>query len=148
MLSNLSRLFQSRARAYPSSDELLHHILFGDQLLFQSRARAYPSSDVEKEQVEVVTTTSFNPALGLIHLLSSPTPVPLFLPITFIPPFGLFLLLTGDQFQLYIVSHLAFNPALGLIHFLTFQTLAVGVVALHFQSRARAYPSSDIGGKC
>jgi len=85
---------------------------------FQSRARAYPSSDLDSEKLERLLNYSFNPALGLIHLL---TRLPL----------------------LHRSTHTAFNPALGLIHLLTalYKLSLRGIKS--FQSRARAYPSSD-----
>ncbi len=86
--------FQSRTRAYPSSDFRLSDYR-GNDRVFQSRTRAYPSSDVLVVYRPVRSHEPFNPALGLIHLL---TPA----------------VASGRGGAL-----LPFNPALGLIHLLT-----------------------------
>ncbi len=161
--------FQSRPRAYPSSDDrhaasspvavapsfnpalgLIHlltedgcrsalagepfnpalgliHLLTpgswmmcgGGFICFQSRPRAYPSSDGHLTGCAMRISEPFNPALGLIHLL------------------------TQDYYSTPMSSTWPFNPALGLIHLLTGE-IENGINGVgRFQSRPRAYPSSD-----
>src|SRR6266568_3221758 len=85
--------------------------------IFQSRTRAYPSSDFS-QCVGYEGLQSFNPALGLIHLL---TQIRVSLPPhsrPFNPALGLIHLLTPVCQVLQWHLH-SFNPALGLIHLLT-----------------------------
>src|SRR6266567_4717784 len=137
--------FQSRPRAYPSSDDrhaasspvavapsfnpalgLIHLLTPGSWMMcggglicFQSRPRAYPSSDGHLTGCAMRISEPFNPALGLIHLL------------------------TQDYYSTPMSSTWPFNPALGLIHLLTGE-IENGINGVgRFQSRPRAYPSSD-----
>src|SRR6266568_2852366 len=63
--------FQSRTRAYPSSDDKAT-LKLPRYWYFQSRTRAYPSSDTTCYGILPYALRSFNPALGLIHLLTLP----------------------------------------------------------------------------
>src|SRR5437870_1199535 len=92
-----------------------------------------------------MTEEAFNPALGLIHLLTYAHGKRLHKVFSFFQ----------SRTRAYPSSDMSargrlhrgarsFNPALGLIHLLTHFILATTRALVVFQSRTRAYPSSDV----
>src|SRR6266700_3235625 len=136
---------------------------------FQSRPRAYPSSDDRHAASSpVAVAPSFNPALGLIHLLTEDGCRSALAGEPFNPALELIHLLTPGSWMMcgggficfqsrpraypssdgllrsgFGIRSKSFNPALGLIHLLTGE-IENGINGVgRFQSRPRAYPSSD-----
>ena len=87
--------------------------------------------------------TSFNPALGLFPLLTLPKTGANTIGVGFNPALGLFPLLTVICFLFDFLFSCCFNPALGLFPLLTIIELTEGYQKLEFQSRTRAFSSSD-----